>query len=191
VKATRIPLNLASEPFRRDRPLLAGSAVAAVLLLVVLVVQVMAILREREAAAEAREMLAGLNREITEVNQRVARLEGELRKPANAAVLERSAFLNVLLQRKGISWTRLFGDLEEVFPHNVRLVTIRPAVTAAGPVQLEMVVGAQTPEPVIQLLRQLEGSKVFSRTEVLSSAPPTQNDPLYRYRVSVNYAQQL
>ncbi|HRJ19614.1 MAG TPA: hypothetical protein PLF84_11240 [Bryobacteraceae bacterium] len=191
MKATRIPLNLASEPFRRDRPLLAGSAVAAVLLLVVLVVQVMAILREREAAAEAREMLAGLNREITEVNQRVARLEGELRKPANAAVLERSAFLNVLLQRKGISWTRLFGDLEEVFPHNVRLVTIRPAVTAAGPVQLEMVVGAQTPEPVIQLLRQLEGSKVFSRTEVLSSAPPTQNDPLYRYRVSVNYAQQL
>lgn len=191
MKATRIPLNLASEPFRRDRPLLAGSAVAAVLLLVVLVVQVMAILREREAAAEAREMLAGLNREITQVNQRVARLEGELRKPANAAVLERSAFLNVLLQRKGISWTRLFGDLEEVFPHNVRLVTIRPAVTAAGPVQLEMVVGAQAPEPVIQLLRQLEGSKVFSRTEVLSSAPPTQNDPLYRYRVSVNYAQQL
>lgn len=191
MKATRIPLNLASEPFRRDRPLLAGSAVAAVLLLVVLVVQVMAIVREREAAAEAREMLAGLNREITEVNQQVARLEGELRKPANAAVLERSAFLNVLLQRKGISWTRLFGDLEEVFPHNVRLVTIRPAVTAAGPVQLEMVVGAQAPAPVIQLLRQLEGSKVFSRTEVLSSAPPTQNDPLYRYRVSVNYAQQL
>jgi type IV pilus assembly protein PilN len=184
-------LNLASEPFRRDRPLLAGSAVAAVLLLVVLVVQVMTIVREREAAAEAREMLAGLNREIAQVNREVAGLEGELRKPANAAVLERSAFLNVLLQRKGISWTRLFGDLEEVFPHNVRLVTIRPAVTAAGPVQLEMVVGAQTPEPVIQLLRQLEGSKVFSRTEVLSSAPPTQNDPLYRYRVSVNYAQQL
>ena len=191
MKATRIPLNLASEPFRRDRPLLAASGVAVVLLVVVIVLEVRAILREREAATEAREMLAGLNRQITQVNQQVARAEMELRKPANAAVLERSAFLNVLLQRKGISWTRLFGDLEEVFPHNVRLVTIRQAVTAEGPVQLEMVVGAQSPEPVIALLRRLEGSKLFSRTEVLSSAPPTQNDPLYRYRVSVNYAQQL
>lgn len=191
MKTARIPLNLASEPFRRDRPLLAGSAVAAVLLVALLVMQVMTILREREAAAEARATMAGLNREIAEVNRKISALEAELRKPANAAVIERSAFLNVLLKRKGVSWTRLFSDLEAVFPHDVRLVTIRPAVTAAGPVQLEMVVGAQAPTPVIELLRRLEGSKLFSGTEVLSSAPPTQNDPLYRYRLSVDYAQQL
>lgn len=191
MKTARIPLNLASEPFRRDRPLLAGSAVAAVLLVALLAMQVMTILREREAAAEARATIAGLNREIAEVNRKIAALEGELRKPANAAVIERSAFLNVLLKRKGVSWTRLFSDLEAVFPHDVRLVTIRPAVTVAGPVQLEMVVGAQAPSPVIELLRKLEGSKLFSGTEVLSSAPPTQNDPLYRYRLSVDYAQQL
>lgn len=191
MKTPRIPLNLASEPFRRDRPLLVGSAFAALLLILVLVLQVMTILREREVAAEARQTLAGLNREIGQVNQKIAALESELRKPENAAVLERSAFLNILLQRKGISWTRLFADLEEVFPHNVRLVTVRPMVTAASDVQLEMVVGAQAPEPVIELLKQLEGSPLFSRTELLSSAPPTQNDPLYRYRVSVSYAQKL
>ena len=191
MKAPRIPLNLASEPFRRDRPLLVGSAIAAVLLVALLALQVTAILREREAASEARATLAGLNRDIANVNRRIAQLEAELRKPANAAVLERSAFLNVLLQRKGISWTRLFGDLEAVFPHNVRLVTVRPSVTAEGSVQLEMVVGAQAPEPVIDLLKRLEGSALFSRTELLSSAPPTQNEPLYRYRLSVNYAQKL
>ncbi len=191
MKTARITLNLASEPFRRDRPLLAGSAVAAVLMVALLAMQVMTILREREAAAEARATMAGLNREIAEVNRKISALEAELRKPANAAVIERSAFLNVLLKRKGVSWTRLFSDLEAVFPHDVRLVTIRPAVTAAGPVQLEMVVGAQAPTPVIELLRRLEGSKLFSGTEVLSSAPPTQNDPLYRYRLSVDYAQQL
>ena len=191
MKAPRIPLNLASEPFRRARPLLVGSAIAAVLLVALLALQVTAILREREAASEARATLAGLNRDIANVNRRIAQLEAELRKPANAAVLERSAFLNVLLQRKGISWTRLFGDLEAVFPHNVRLVTVRPSVTAEGSVQLEMVVGAQAPEPVIDLLKRLEGSALFSRTELLSSAPPTQNEPLYRYRLSVNYAQKL
>lgn len=191
MKTARIPLNLASEPFRRDRPLLIGSAVAALLLILVLTMQITAISREREAASEARATLAGLNRDISGVNQRIAQLEAELRKPANAAVIERSAFLNTLLRRKGISWTRLFDDLEAVFPHNVRLVTVRPSVTLDGSVALEMVVGAQAPEPVIGLLKRLEGSSLFSRTEVLSSAPPTQNDPLYRYRLSVNYAQKL
>lgn len=191
MKPVRIPLNLASEPFRRDRPLLVGSAVAALLLVVVLVLQVVTIVREREAASEARALLASLNRDLAGVNQQMARLEAELRKPANAEVLQRSAFLNVLLQRKGISWTRMFADLEEVFPHNVRLVTVRPMVSGPGAVQLEMVVGAQAPEPVISLLKALEGSPLFSRTELLSSAPPTQNDPLYRYRVSVSYAQKL
>ena len=53
-----------------------------------------------------------------------------LRKPENAEVLERSVFLNALLVRKGISWTRIFADLEKVLPHNVRIIQIHPSVDA-------------------------------------------------------------
>ena len=45
-----------------------------------------------------------------------AQLDAVLRKPENAEVLERSVFLNALLVRKGISWTRIFADLEKVLP---------------------------------------------------------------------------
>ena len=54
-----------------------------------------------------------------------------------------------------------------------------------------MIVGSATPEPVIQLIQKLEGSRAFGATSVLSSQPPSQNEPLYRYRVSVSYAQKL
>jgi len=54
-----------------------------------------------------------------------------------------------------------------------------------------MVVGAQSPDPVIELLKRLERSPTFGATSLLSSSPPTQNEPLYRYRVSVSYAQKL
>lgn len=187
----RIPINLSQQPFRKDRPILVASAVTGVLLLAVLGMLVSIILREREAARESREMMARIEQQIKIVHQQQSKIESQLRQPANAAVLDRSIFINALLVRKGISWTRLFEDLEKVFPGNVRLVAVRPYVTGDNLVQLDMVVGSQSPEPVIQLLRRLEGSDVFGATALLSSQPPSQNEPLFRYRVSVNYAQKL
>ena len=64
------------------------------------------------------------------------RLESVLRQPENAEVLERNLFLNSLLYAKGISWTRLFDDLEKVMPHNVRLVSIRPQATGQNEILL-------------------------------------------------------
>jgi type IV pilus assembly protein PilN len=186
-----IPLNLASEPFQRNRPILVASVALALLLLVTLGVQINSILSERAAARESREALAQVERQLATLNREEAGLQARLRKPENAAVFERSQFINLLLKRKGVSWTRMFDDLEKVMPHNVRLIAVRPAVTLDNLVQLDMVVGAQAPEPVIDLLKRLESSELFGATALLSSQPPTQQDPLYRYRVSVNYAQKL
>ncbi|MBI4889122.1 MAG: hypothetical protein HY821_00765 [Acidobacteria bacterium] len=187
----RIPLNLASEPFRRDRPILVASAVTALLLIAVLALQISIIAKEREAARESRELTATIEAQLRAVSQEQTKLEAQLREPANAAVIDRSAFINSLLLRKGISWTRMFEDLEKIFPGNVRLVAVRPYLTADNMVQLDMIVGAQTAEPVIQLLQRLESSSTFGATSLLSSQPPSQNEPLYRFRVSVNYAQKL
>lgn len=189
--SVRIPINLASEPFRKDRPMLVASALTAALLLGVLVMLVTIIVRQRDAAAESRAASAKIEAQLKQVNAEHARLEAQLRQPLNAAVMDRSVFLNALILRKGISWTRLFGDLERVFPGTVRLVTIRPYVTNENLIQLDMVVGSQAPEQVTDLLKRLERSNIFGAVALLSSQPPTQNEPLYRYRVSVSYAQKL
>lgn len=186
-----IPLNLASEPFQRNRPILVASAALALLLLVTLGLQINSILSERAAARESREALEQVERLLAALSREETGLQARLRRPENAAVFERSQFINLLLKRKGISWTRMFDDLEKVMPHNVRLIAVRPAVTMDNLVQLDMVVGAQAPEPVIDLLKRLESSELFGATALLSSQPPTQQDPLHRYRVSVNYAQKL
>lgn len=186
-----LPLNLASEPFRRDRPILAASAAAAILMLAVLALLVTVIAQERELAAGSRAQMASVDAQLRATAAEQARLEAQLRQPANAAVLDRSALFNALILRKSISWTLLFSDLEKVMPGSVRLITVRPFLTADNEVQLDMVVGAQSPDPVIELLKRLERSPTFGATSLLSSSPPTQNEPLYRYRVSVSYAQKL
>jgi len=66
-----------------------------------------------------------------------------LRRPENAEVLERSVFLNALLYRKGISWTRIFADLEKIVPWNVKVLAIRPSVNSENQVMLDMTLGSR------------------------------------------------
>jgi type IV pilus assembly protein PilN len=187
----RIPVNLASEPFRRDRPMIVASSVVGVLLTVLLGMLVYLAMSERDRASEARATLERMQRQMDSVAQEEGRLQAVVRRPGNAEVLDRSIFLNELLHRKGVSWTRIFADLEEVTPHNVRLMSVRPQISAENQLTLDMWVASQSTEPVVTFVMQLEQSPLFGATTVSTSLPPTQNEPLYRYRVSVKYAQKL
>jgi hypothetical protein len=54
-----------------------------------------------------------------------------------------------------------------------------------------MDVASESGEPVIQMLKRMEGSPLFGPTAIHTTLAPTDSEPLYRYRVSVNYAQKL
>ena len=188
----RIPINLASEPFRRDRAMVVASAACAVLLTILLAGLTSLILAERNRASSTRVAVNGLTNEVRTLAAQQAKLDATLRQPANASILERSLLLNTLVERKSVSWTRIFADLELVLPANVRVIQVRlPQINARNEVLLDMVVGAQGPAPVIEFLRNLQASPRFGPATVHNSASPTDNEPLYRYRVSVNYAQKL
>jgi len=190
--AMRVSINLATEPFRRDRPVIVGSAAIAVLLAILLVVQCVTILSERHQAADTRVAIDRLNAQMRSLSGGQSKLNVTLTQPQNAEVLERSIFLNSLIDRKAISWSKIFADLEKVMPYNVRLVSVRlPEVDSDNQVLLDMVVGSKEVQPVLELLKSLEASPQFGPTSVLNSIPPSQTDPYFRYHVSVSYAQKL
>lgn len=188
----KIPINLSSEPFRRDRPLLVAGGTAAVVLAALLGVLVFLFVSERNRVRETRVAVQRLDAEARTISAEQARLEQVLRQPANAEVLERSLLLNTLVERKSISWTRIFADLEKVTPNTVRLVQVRlPQINTRNEVSLDMTVGSQEPTPVIDFLKHLSASPLFGPVTMHSSVPPSQNQPLFLYRVSVDYAQKL
>lgn len=190
--AIRVPINLASEPFRRDRPTLVGLSAVAVAAALLLVFQVTRIVSERNQAADTLVTIDRLSAQMRTVDAEQAKLNATLRRPENAVVLERSVFLNELIERKAISWTKIFADLEKVMPYNVRLVSVRlPEVDSQNEVLLDMFVGAKEVPPVLDLLKRLEASPQFGPTSVINSAPPSQTDPFFRFHVSVRYAQKL
>jgi type IV pilus assembly protein PilN len=186
----RIPINLASQPFRRDRAMLAASIAVSVLLLLTLGALVSIAVADHREMGDTRAEIARLNTRVQTLTTEQAQIDAVLRKPENAEVLEGTAFLNDLLARKGISWTRVFADLEKVLPHNVRVIQIHPSVDPQNRITLDMQVGAESPEPVIKMLQTMTQAP-FGRPQLSLQQTPTQAEPLYRYRVSVGYAQKL
>jgi len=188
----RVPVNLASEPFRHDRAMLVASGVVGVVLVAMLAVLGFLIVNERSRLKDTRAAVANLNSQLRTVTAEQAQIDATLRQPANAEVLQRSLLLNALVERKAISWSRIFSDLASVLPYDVRLIQVRlPQITSHNEVVLDMEVGAKEPAPVVYFLQHLENSPLFGHATNDRANQPTQTDPLWRYRVTVNYAQKL
>jgi len=171
--------------------MMAASVAVSILLFGLLVLQSTLIYLERAQVAGTRNAIRQTEAQLERIRRENAEVAAVLRQPANADVLDRSVFLNALLRRKAISWTRMFADLEKVMPYSVRLISVRPAMTADNRVYLDMIVGSRSGEPVIEFLKRLESSDVFGAPDLHMFQPPTESEPLYRYRISVNYDQKL
>jgi Tfp pilus assembly protein PilN len=187
----KIPINLASEPFRRDRAMLAASVAVAILLVGSLGALITLANADSAQLADVRKDVNQLRTQIAAASKQQADFEAVIRKPENAQVLELSVFLNTLLSRKAISWTRILADLEKTMPPSVKVLNIQPYVTGRNQVVLSLQVGSESDQPVNQFYKALEDSNLFGGVLQSIYQPPSQAEPLYRYRFTVNYAQKL
>ena len=187
----KVSINLASQPFRRDRAMLVASAAVCVLLVGTLGILIMLARADNRQLADVRKEVNRLDAQIRKITSDQMRLDGVLRQPENAEVLERSVFINALLLRKGISWTRILSDMEKVLPYNVRIIQIHPVLNSANQVLLDMDVGSESQTSVIQFLENLQRSPNFGSVLDHSGLPPTQAEPIHRHHLSVIYAQKL
>ena len=109
---------------------------------------------DRAQSAELRRELSRLDRQVAASGAEQARLEAILRKPENSTVLDNSVFINTLLYHKGISWSRLFTDLENTIPYDVKLISLVPSINSRNVVVLDISVAAKEP---VALLRVRQG----------------------------------
>jgi hypothetical protein len=76
-------------------------------------------------------------------------------------------------------------------PPNVRVLNIRPYITGRGQVTLDLMVGTEAGDAVLPLYTNMESSPLFGGVFQTAYQPPTQAEPLHRFRFTVNYAQKL
>jgi len=187
----KIPINLASQPFRRDRAILVGSIAVCVLLAGVLAGLLSMAHSDSIRMADVRADIARLNGSIATDQAQQNEINRTLRRPENAEVLETSIFINTLLLRKGVSWTRIFADLEKTVPYNVKVVQIHPLLDSQNHIILDMTVASGEQTALFDLMKALANSPLFGDASPLLIEPPKQSEPMYRFHLRTPYAQKL
>jgi type IV pilus assembly protein PilN len=187
----KIAINLASQPFRRDRAMIVASTLVCLLLVASLGVLIHLANEDNQQLADVRHEVANLKKQVQTLSDQQAKLNGVIHEPQNETVLERSVFINSLLLRKGISWNQIFTDLEKTIPYNVKLTRIRPSVDDQGRVSLDMILASDNVMTMLGALKAFDSNRLFGPVDPKGAIPPTQTEPLYRFALVVPYAQKL
>jgi Tfp pilus assembly protein PilN len=87
-------------------------------------------------------------------------LERFFAQPENAKLEERSAFLNTLIDKQSLNWTKMFMDLERILPAGVHVLTIAPRYEAGG-VRVKLTAGAVNEQAKLKFIKALEDSPAF------------------------------
>lgn len=187
----RANLNLATRSFGWARLFWMTSATTAAVLAITALALVGIWFQNREPPPEASAAELRLGGELSEIEAAERELAAWLRQPETIEIYDRSYFLNQILLRKGISWTKTFVDLESILPPRVLMMQIRPEIGFDNRIDLEMLVGAETPADFIEFLKAIEGAEMFGAPDVRGYSPPNENQPFFRYELAVRYEQQL
>jgi Tfp pilus assembly protein PilN len=168
-------LNLSTQPFPAYRLINMALVLMLVVLAGVSVWQGVGFVRYSDRARSIRTAEQDNRVEAEALGKRVAELESRLDRPESTAKLSEISFLNHLILRKSLSWTRLFAVLEELVPNNVRFTNLTPDVGAHGEIMLRLGARARTIADVKEFLKRLENSPLFENVmyQVEQKSEPT------------------
>jgi type IV pilus assembly protein PilN len=157
----KITLNLASKPYVDVRSVLKRLRLV-MLVLVVLAIPLFFLLRsEQTKAASATARVKAVENNVRSLQRQQQSYQALMQEPQNAAVLTQAGYLNGLFRRKSFSWTATMTDLETVLPEGVQVLSLDPAITKSGAVEIHLrVSGAR--DRALQLVQNLEKSKHFA-----------------------------
>jgi Tfp pilus assembly protein PilN len=169
----RVRLNLATKPLLTHRRFLVGSAAVAFVAGVVFLTLGWHVFAAYRAESVIKAKMQEIRIEREGLEARREKLDQFFKRPENAKLSERAAYLNSIIDESGFLWTQMFTDLEHVKPAGVRLLSISPKMVK-GNMEVKLKVGAASDEAKLKFLRALEGSKAFANVLLLSDQVSTQ-----------------
>lgn len=159
-------LNLSTRPFPAYRLLNLALVVVLALLAVISIWQTYGFFHYSALTSSIRADEQSARVEAEALGRHVADLESRLDRPEATAKLNEIGFINRLIMRKGLSWTRMFADLEDMVPENVQLLSVKPDIAQDGSIILNMNVRGRSVADMTQLLDALEQSPVFENVKL-------------------------
>jgi len=163
----KLRLNLSTTPHPNKRPFLVGATAAGVISVLAFAILGTLAYRSWRSNRELHAEISHWQGEIRLSRAKQLELERYFKTQEAQSVLDRSAFLNSLIDSRSFPWTSVFMDLEKTLPPGVRVVTISPRLKD-GRADVQFTVGAMNDDAKIKFLKALEQSKSFAEIRVVS-----------------------
>ena len=163
---TNLDINLSTRPFPAYRFINLALVFALIALALISGWQVYGFLHFSSMARAIRADEQNARVEADALAKRSAELASGLDRPESAAKLNEIGFLNRLIERKSLSWTRLFANLEDMVPASVQLLSLSPAIGSDGVVALRIQVQGRSITDITEFIEALEKSPVFEKIVV-------------------------
>jgi len=174
-----LDLNLATRPFRNNVLLWSGYSAAAALLLAFTIWNVHAYFDYGQRLEDLRLSVDTIDRRMDLLDVRSRRATEGASKYDVKYLSVQSSRANEVIERRALSWTRLFNQLEKVQPYGVRMASIRPVYLSdndrknsgkedpslRGSVPVSVEGTAQNLEQFLEFERSLLGDPHFARVE--------------------------
>jgi len=163
----RLNINLATQPYEDARRFTAiwtgilGALLLSAILLGLLVARRWHDYRQVSRAINVEKSV------LQDLHAKQAQDRAILNKPENRDVREKSEFLNQLILRKEVSWTRIFINLEKMMPPHLRVLSVQPSLQQ-DQIIINLNLGGDSRDRAAELVRRMEKSRAFRNAQFVS-----------------------
>jgi Tfp pilus assembly protein PilN len=156
-----IHLNLAARPYRDYRPVYAAVVVMSLLTAFLMLNNVDTYYRYIHETRTTRAKIATVEQQAAAERAQAALVQRRLESVDLTRLSAQTRFVNAKLAERAFSWSALLDDLESILSEDVRLTTVTPKFTEAGPVMLTLQLESKSPDGMIRTMNRMHEDPSF------------------------------
>jgi Tfp pilus assembly protein PilN len=176
--------NLATRPFYNERAIHVVLAIAAVLTLIITILNVSRIVTLSRHSTELSSRINQDRAEAQRLTAEAARIRRTINKDELALVVNAAQEANTLIDQRTFSWTEFFNRIEATIPPDVMLTSVRPSFKD-GITHVNMIVMARQQADVQEFIEKLEATGSFN--EVFAPTSELTEDGMRRATIQSVY----
>jgi type IV pilus assembly protein PilN len=184
----RLNINLATHPYEDVRKFLVKWGLLTLVLAAATTLLVLIAVRNWRDSRSINAQISDLHQKMDALDKDRAKAIATLNEPGNRTVADQSRFLNEAIQRKSLSWTRIFMDLEHMMPNGLHVVSIKPEFGKDNRLGLRLQVGGNSHEKATELVRRMEESPTFKQATLVSEQMASSSGDPVIFEITSTYA---
>src|SRR5207342_1439350 len=121
-------------------------------------------------SSESGQRIKQLQAEIDGLQKQRAAAEAISNLPENHDVTEQKNYWNKQINRRQLSWTQLFNDLQRIMPARAFLSSVHPEITLDNRLKLTLMIKGDTHDNGLELVKKMEKSSRFRGAAISSES---------------------